>query len=133
MDIYTVDPAWCEIIYSYQIDDTAAKVAINFDPVARLFKFKYSDDLNLCDSTSKDYIIAFKGKSGPVEPQSATATFTLKLKNPCIDPAFVVINQVALPVDEEYILHDYKKVGGYNFRHTPFDIVTTPITHTLCG
>ena len=30
-------------------------------------------------------------------------------------------------------MHDFKAVGGYTFEHTAFDIVTTPITHTLCG
>jgi len=55
------------------------------------------------------------------------------VKNPCIDPAYIVINQTPLPAGKQYILHDYKIAGGYTFTHDPFTIVTSPITHTMCG
>jgi len=87
--IFTVDPAWCEIIYSYAIDDTVANAAISFDAVARKFTFNYAADLSLCGATNKVYQIAVTGRSGPIVAKSATATFALTLKNPCIDPAFV--------------------------------------------
>ena len=38
-----------------------------------------------------------------------------------------------LPAGKQYILHDYKAVGGYTFTHDPFIIVTSPITHSMCG
>ena len=97
---YRVDPAWCEITYSYQISSAAANVVIDFDPATLQFKFKYSAKLDLSGPTSKGYIVSVKGISGSTVPMSATATFTLTLKNPCIDSAFVVINQVSLPVGE---------------------------------
>ena len=58
----------------------------------------------------------------------------MTIKNPCIDPDFTTVEQVPLPVGEQYILHDFKAVGGYTFTHDPFLIVTTPIpNHGLCG
>ena len=64
---------------------------------------------------------------------SDSADFTLTLRNPCIDPAYIVINQKPLPASEQYILHDFKSVGGYTFTHDAFEIVTSPFQHTLCG
>ena len=91
-DVYTVDPAWCEIIYTYDIDDNSAKEAITFDPIARMFKFLYSSDLDMSGLVSKTYVISVKGTSGPDVPQEAKAKFTLTLKNPCIDSVYIVIN-----------------------------------------
>ena len=38
-----------------------------------------------------------------------------------------------LPVDQTYVLHDFKSVGGYTFTHLPFIFVTSPYEHDLCG
>ena len=40
---------------------------------------------------------------------------------------------MALPSGKKYALHDYKSAGGYTFVHNAFDLVTSPITHSLCG
>ena len=61
------------------------------------------------------------------------SSFTLTVKNPCIDPAYIAIHQTPLPAGKQYILHDYKIAGGYTFTHDPFSIVTFPITHSMCG
>jgi len=89
--------------------------------------------LDLSGAVSTDYIVSVTGTSGPVVAQSDTSTFTLTLKNPCIDPAYIEIQQVALPVDETYVLHDFKVSGGYTFAHDAFNIVTQPFQHNLCG
>ena len=64
---------------------------------------------------------------------TVSATFALRVNNPCIDPKFVSISQKKLPIDEVYILHAFKAEGGYTFTHEPFEVVTTPIVHDLCG
>ena len=73
------------------------------------------------------------GTAGNVTPVQGQASFNLRIKNPCIDSDYVIINQTALPVGQKYILHDYKLAGGYKFAHNSFLIVTSPITHSLCG
>lgn len=87
--MYIADPAWCEILYSYSIINVEGDAVLTLDAVGRTFSFNYTVDLDLCGLSSTDYQIAVTGTSGPIVPQSDTATFTLTLKNPCIDPTFV--------------------------------------------
>ena len=133
--VYTADPAWCAITYTYTITDVSgdAVLIFNDDPLVREFSFYYDADLLLCGLASTDYTVTVTGTAGNVVETSGSASFLLKLRNPCIDPAYITINQVPLPVGEQYILHDFKVVGGYTFFHDPFDIVTLPFQHDLCG
>lgn len=115
-------------MYTYTITDVAGDAVLTFnaDPLFREFSFSYSADLNLCGLASTDYTVTVTGTAGDVIETSDSADFILTLRNPCIDPAYIVINQVPLPVGEQYILHDFKAVGGYTFTHDPFQIVTQP-------
>ena len=65
------------------------------------------------------------------EEISATGVFSLTLKNPCIDIAYVTIQQAELQ-NIEYYLHSYDLLG-FQFVHDPFIINTVPISHNLCG
>ena len=111
-----------------------AAITFNSDAAVREFVFSYTSDLSLSGLVSTDYIVTVIGEAGNDTPVQGSATFILTLKNPCIDPDFTTIQQVPLPVGEQYILHDYKTAGGYTFTHDPFLTVTTPIpNHGLCG
>ena len=91
--MFTSDPVWCEITYSYTITNLAGDAAISFniDPIVREFNFDYSVDLNLCGLTSIDYLVTVVGKVGITVKQSDFVPFTLTLKNPCIDSNYVTI------------------------------------------
>ena len=56
---FTPDPSWCQVSYSYNLVDTSVQSAIDFDEDenVRTFCFEYSDDLDLCGDSSKDYTI----------------------------------------------------------------------------
>lgn len=94
MQEYTADPAWCAIVYTYTIsaitDDSV--VAFNDDPAIREFSFLYDSNLDLCGATSTAYTITVTGTSGNIVSAVNSASFTLTLKNPCIDPNFVTIS-----------------------------------------
>ena len=56
------------------------------------------------------------------------------MKNPCVDPAFITIDKVALPTGLEYDLYDFDESSGFTFIHDPFVVTTMPlVSHTLCG
>ena len=38
---------WCEITYSYEVEDSSVSVAVSFDAASKTFTFEYSEDLNL--------------------------------------------------------------------------------------
>ena len=61
--VFTSDPVWCEITYSYTITNLAGDAAVSFnnDPIVREFNFYYSVDLNLCGLTSIDYLVTVVG------------------------------------------------------------------------
>jgi len=132
---FTITPTWCAIVYTFDVTNASGTSVISFnsDPLVREFTIHYDADLLLCGATSTNYSVRVKGTVGNIVVRSDSATFTLTLKNPCIDPAFVQINQVALPVGKQYYLHDFKAVGGYKFTHNAFEFVTSPISHSLCG
>ena len=65
------------------------------------------------------------GESGS---STASSSFTLTLKNPCIDPNFVSIS--TLPqLRSYYTLYDDALI----YAHTPFTVTTYPSEHSLCG
>ena len=70
----------------------------NDDSLVREFTFDYSADLNFCGVSSRDYTITVTGTAGEVVLTDDSAFFVLTVKNPCIDPDYIVINQAPLPV-----------------------------------
>ena len=61
------------------------------DEYVRKFTFHYSLDIDLCGPTSTDYEIEVVGEVGSSVKMNDLASFTLTLKNPCINENFVTI------------------------------------------
>ena len=99
--VYASNPTWCAIIYSYTIASAAGDAALTFNPATRTFTFSQVNDLTLSGSTMKDYVITVTGEAGITIPVQAQRSFTLTIRNPCINSAFVTINQSVL-VDKTY-------------------------------
>ena len=77
-----------------------------------------------------------KGLIGSLKTLSATASFVLTLKNPCIDSKFVSIT----PVPLFFGPHSYTLFSGSMaspievVSHSSYAVTTTPLVgHTLCG
>ena len=85
MPEYTADPAWCAITYDYSITNIMGDDALAFDPLTRTFNFDQIDNLSLSGDLSTPYTITVTGTSGNVDETSGSTTFTLTIKNPCID------------------------------------------------
>ena len=71
-------------------------MTFNDDAAVREFTFDYTNDLALCGPASIDYTVTVNGEIGITEPQTGAASFTLTLKNPCIDSAFVTFPKPAI-------------------------------------
>lgn len=66
MPAFTVDPAWCDIQYSYSVSPIEAEAAIYFEPLTRTFTFHNVDDLGLSGPDYSSYMVFVKGLSGAV-------------------------------------------------------------------
>lgn len=93
--IFTVDPDWCDIIYSFEVTDPTGQNAITFDANMdqRIFTFFNDNDIALANNDFKDYIVKVKAHAGIVTFKDTFQEFTLSLKNPCVDPAYVLFNK----------------------------------------
>ncbi len=56
-----------------------------------------------------------KATIGTLNEISDQRTFSLTLKNPCIEQSLVSIEKTALPKDLEYALWSYSETQGYQF------------------
>ena len=63
--------------------------------------------------------------------QSASTTFILRVKNPCLDPKYVKI----VPNDLFYMTYTLGSFApsGMEFEHNRFTVETYPVQHDLCG
>ena len=74
--MYTADPLWCDITYSYSVTDvtgspvaafdSAGVISFNSDALVREFVFSYVADLNFCGPVSTDYLVTVTGETGSV-------------------------------------------------------------------
>jgi len=71
------------------------------------------------------------GTAGNDVSKTATASFILTIKNPCIDPNYVTIQTKPLN-DQNYDLYDLAP-NGLQWIHDAFVLNTLPFSHTLCG
>lgn len=128
-DAFAVDPPICTVTYTYTVSDAAGNPVITFDDVLRTFTFDHTAGLDpLLDPlvAFKDYTVTVTGTSGDITPLGVDATFELRVRNPCLDPAFVWIDTTPLPAGEQYILFDFDPVAPYAFQHAPFSVSTAP-------
>ena len=61
---------------------------VSFDSSTKKFIVSEATDLTQTSTTSPfetDYTVTLTGSSGDVTPMTATKTFGLKVKNPCVD------------------------------------------------
>ena len=70
--VFTANPAWCEITYTYTIADVSGDAAVSFNSVAtdRTFTFSYAVDLLLSGASSTVYTITVTGAAGNITPVS---------------------------------------------------------------
>ena len=66
-------------------------------------------------------------------PVQGQESFTLTVKNPCIDPAYVTIGTTALPTGKSYTLYMFDPVAKYEFSHDAFAINASPAALAICG
>ena len=122
--MFTANPVWCAISYSYTISDAMGNGVLYFDVASHTFTFAQLGDLTAAGSTFTDYVITVTGSTGNITPQTASASFTMTVKNPCIDSDYVSIQAVPLPVGESYALYAFDAVNRYEFSHSDFIVVT---------
>ena len=120
------NPTFCDISYSVEVSDPLAETSFSFDaaPDQRLFTFFNDQDVSPAGPVSTDFTVILKGVVGTLAVIESTTTFTLTLKNPCADPALVLIEPVALPTGLDYALYDYTASVPYSFSHDPFTVAT---------
>jgi hypothetical protein len=93
---FTSDPAWCTLTYEYSLSDEALASAISYDSNLRTFTFESSNDLTLSGDNSIDYTVTITATAGIDTPVSDSSSFSIQMKNPCIDESFVQINAPTL-------------------------------------
>ena len=133
---FTYTPTFCDLVYSFTVTASEGQFAISFnsDQTLRLFSFFNDDRIGVAGPTQTVYTVTVKAVLGTATILEATSSFQLTVKNPCIDPAFVSIDQAALPAGLEYDLYGFDDSLGFTFVHDPFSVSTSPlIGHTLCG
>ena len=87
--LFIQNPTYCEVVYMLEVSDPFVNAAINFDANTGEFTFFYNSDVSLAGLVSQDYTITLKGVLGSLNTLEAQTSFTLTLKNPCVDPSFV--------------------------------------------
>ena len=100
MPAFSVEPALhCQVTYTAKVTDPDGveyPCPDCFDPVTQVFAFHHESDIDVSGPTSKQYQIEITGSSGYLTAIQNTASFTLEVRNPCIDPDFVTIETVSL-------------------------------------
>ena len=82
-------------------------LSFDADSDVRTFTFHNQEDLILAGDLTKVYLVTVKAQTGAVISTALTASssYNLILKNPCIDSNFVNIQISDLPVGIEYALY----------------------------
>ena len=91
---FTSGLEWCTVTYSYNAElPEGSEDAVKFDAESRTFTVEYVNDLHLSGLVESSYVITITGTTGSQEVLTATSTFEITFKNPCIDPEFLTIQQ----------------------------------------
>ena len=133
---FTIDPAWCDVIYSFTVTDPSGQFAVSFDANMdqRIFTFNNIDNVALAGTDFIDYEVEVRADAGIVTFVDTSTTFNLRLKSPCVDHSFIQFNSQDLPINLMYILYDFDPIPtGYKFVHDAFTVTATPFDHSMCG
>jgi hypothetical protein len=106
-DQFYIEPTWCDISYTWSVDDDAAKHVVRYDRNLKRFSFFYQGNTDMSGPTEKPYLITLYATAGKGEGVlEAEDSFTLTVKNPCINPDYYLITGYKDPdVDSvEYML-----------------------------
>ena len=130
-------PDYCDVVISATIGTAADSLdtKLSFDNTTQTFSLpQFSDSLDLSGNTETDYTVTVSyetfSKYQVAAQQSGSKDLIYTIKNPCIDPAYVVITPPADVVNQKYIVFD----DPVDFTVSDFTLTTTPITdHDLCG
>ena len=109
--LFTVDPSWCQITYTYTVTSVEGDSVVTFDAVTPEFTFFYDTDILLSGPDFKDYTVSVIGTSGIVTSISQSTSFNLRLRNPCIDPTYVTIIASPSLTYQTYVLFDLEPNG----------------------
>ena len=79
------------MLYSYSFtDDTSSGIVQAFDSATRTITFYYDTDIALSGGTGVEYLdyqVTISATVGFITTATNSATFNLRVKNPCFDPA----------------------------------------------
>ena len=93
--------------------------AVTFDASTQTFTFGQVTDLSLAgNNIGTLYSVVVTAQVGLVSLVETTVSFSLRLRNPCTDPAYVTILTKPLP-DQTYGLYTYNPVG-FQWNYEPF-------------
>ena len=73
---------------TYSLSVSPTTTIVSFDSSTKTFIVSEATDLKHASTTTPfetDYTVTLTGSSGDVTPKTATKTFGLKVKNPCVD------------------------------------------------
>ena len=131
--LFSVSPAFCAS--SVQLGgNQAISDALQFDSSTQTITVPQILSLDLLSggdgpvNYSVSVIYQVSDKSGVATTK--TLSFSLQIKNPCIDDTFVFFSTPApTPQNLEYIIFDSPTM----FQHSAFPYETQPVSHQLCG
>lgn len=127
---FTIVPSNCAIVYSFSVVEATSMVTL--DASTRKFSIFEASSLSSTLKVSpyaKDYTVTFKGSSssaftGATYALSQTLSFVLKVKNPCVDPAY---NTITTPTSSQISYTISQAAVQVNYA-TGF-----AVTNSLCG
>lgn len=96
--VFSSEPAWCQVTYTYAISEAAGDACVSFNPDQFMlgFTFYYDSGLELSGPTETAFQITVTGSSGTAVQLTDSTSFLLTIHNPCIDQKFVSIKPAAL-------------------------------------
>ena len=89
---FSVEPDWCDIIYSYSLENNSIQQTISFDETTRTFTFSNEEDIHLAGESSSTYVITITGSAGTNTVVSESSSFDLQLNNPCNKGDYITIS-----------------------------------------
>ena len=85
-------------MYKWTVNDPSGSKLVSFDLNTMTFTFGSSDEIDLAGNDAIDYTITVTGINIGVTSAASVAntlvrSFVLRVKNPCLDPDFITIEE----------------------------------------